>query len=145
MRRVLPAAAAAILAAGLLTACEPRVEAPRDPGICWHMVTQENGHPQFNRLARNITSIEFCAAELESMRLRFNRLGQQNDEVIGGYQGQFIFVEPEGVFFGQSLAGTRFPAMVRSGDGRLVVPGAMPPDEAPAAPPAAPAAAPPAK
>jgi len=146
MRRVLPAAASAVLAAGLLTACEPRVEAPRDPGICWHMVTGENGQPRFNRLARNINSIEFCAAELESMRLRFNRLGQQNDEVIGGYQGQFIFVEPEGVFFAQSLAGTRFPAMVRSGDGRLVVPGAMPPDETqqPAPPPAS-AASPPAK
>ena len=125
MRRVLPALALS-LCAGLLSACEPRVEVPRDVGICWHMVTGDDGKPRFNRLARNINTIELCAAELEGMRLRFNQLGQRNTEVIGGYQGQFIFLEPEGVFFAQSLSGTRFPAMVRSGDGRLVIPGAMP-------------------
>jgi hypothetical protein len=100
------------------------------------MVMGDNNRPRFNRLARDIPNIERFAAELEGMRLRFNRLGQRNDEMIGGYQGRFIFLEPEGVFFAQTLSGSRYPAMVRSGDGRLVIPGAMPPEEEPQGPPA---------
>lgn len=123
------------LAAGSLSACERSVEVPRDVGTCWHMVLGEDNNPRFNSLARNVPNIETCAAELEGMRLRFNRLGQRNDEMIGGYQGRFIFLVPEGVFFGQTLTGARFPAMVRSGDGRLIVPGAMPMDTQTAAPP----------
>lgn len=117
----------------LLAACEPRVTAPTEAGVCWHMVTLEDGKTRFNPLARNVPDIEHCAAALEAMRIENGRMGQNRDEVIGGYQGSFIWLEREGVFISQSLNGSRFPALVRSGDGRLVIPGAV---EQPPEPPA---------
>ncbi|WP_262422685.1 hypothetical protein [Brevundimonas denitrificans] len=50
-------------------------------------------------------SIEFCAARLEEMRLNFLRLGGSVLEIKGSYQGQFIFIERAGVYFGQTLEG----------------------------------------
>ena len=67
-----------------------------------------------------------CAAQLEMMRLRFRGLGLSQDRVTGAYQGQFLFIQPEGVFTAQSYNGYHYPFMVRTGDGRLAVPGAMP-------------------
>jgi hypothetical protein len=46
--------------------------------------------------------------------------------VTGAYQGQFLFLDPRGVFTAQTIDGYRYPFMVRTGDGRLAVPGAMP-------------------
>ncbi|MFO1014386.1 MAG: hypothetical protein U1E50_11550 [Caulobacteraceae bacterium] len=132
---------AALLVSGLaLTGCDKQLEAPTDVGVCWHMVTGDDGKPKFNKLAAGVPKIELCAARLEAMRLDFARLGQRNDEVIGAYQGQFVWLEREGVFFSQTINGARYPALVRTGDGRLAIPGAMPADPAPAA-----SAAPPAK
>lgn len=134
---------ASLLVSGLaLTGCEKQVEAPSDRGVCWHMVMGDDGKPKFNKLAENVPDIEHCAGALELMRRDFARLGQRSDEVIGGYQGQFVWLEREGIFFSQTLTGSRYPAMIRSGD-TLVVPGAVeqaPAVPAPAAPPAAPAA-----
>jgi hypothetical protein len=138
MRRLI-LAAGLTFAAAALAGCEPRVQAPEEAGVCWHMVTLENGRTRFNALRRNVPDIEHCAAALEAMRLEFNRLGQQNDEVVGGYQGNFLWLEREGVFISQSLNGARFPALVRSGDGRLVIPGAV--EQPPALPATGPATA----
>ena len=66
-----------------------------------------------------------------SMRVRFLRLGGSNREIYGAYQGNFIFVQKEGIFTAPSLEAHRYLALVRTGDGRLAVPGAMP-MEAPA-------------
>ena len=110
----------------VLAACSPTLEAPRDPGVCWHMVTDNAGKPKFNRLADRQPDLEHCAAQLEMMRLRFRGLGLSQDRVTGAYQGQFLFIQPEGVFTAQSYNGYHYPFMVRTGDGRLAVPGAMP-------------------
>ena len=133
--RILPAftVALSLASALVLTGCQPQVAVPTETGVCWHMVTLEDGKTRFNPLARNITDIEHCAAALEVMRLENNRMGQNRDEVVGGYQGSFIWLEREGVFISQTLNGARFPALVRSGDGRLVIPGAV---EQPPEPPA---------
>ena len=109
-----------------LAACSPSLEAPRDPQVCWHMVTDNAGKPKFNRLAEGQPDLEHCAAQLEMMRLRFRGLGLSQDRVTGAYQGQFLFIQPEGVFTAQSYNGYHYPFMVRTGDGRLAVPGAMP-------------------
>ena len=114
-----------VLACSLLAGCQQEIRVPTDTGVCWHLVTLEDGKTRFNPMARGLTDIEHCAAALESMRLQFNRLGQNRDEVIGGYQGRFIWIEREGVFLSQTLNGTRFLALVRSGDGRLVTQGSM--------------------
>ena len=125
MRRILILAVAAFSVCGL-AACEKHLEAPTDTGICWHMVTLKGGKLRFNKLAEKVDTIEKCAAELEGMRLRFSALGVGNSQTIGAYQGQFLFLQPEGIFVGKSLSSGRYLLLVRTGDGRLAKPGVMP-------------------
>ena len=121
------AALAPFLAAPLLLAgCSPTLEAPRDTGVCWHLVAGDNGKPKFNRLADHQPDLEHCAAQLEIMRQQFQSLGVPQENVTGAYQGQFLFIQREGVFTSQSYDGFRYVLMVPTGDGRLAVPGAMP-------------------
>lgn len=130
------------VAAAALAACSSRTKAPTDTGVCYSVTLPEEGakgEPTFHVVARNQPQIEHCAAQLEQMRLRFLRMGGSRRDLVGAYQGQFIFIDRAGVYFGRSLEGTRFFALARTGDGRLAVPGAIQ-REAPAeAPPAAPA------
>lgn len=110
----------------LLAACSGAVEAPYEQGACFVVELGEDGKtPAFNKLADNQEQIEQCAARLEEMRLRFLRLGGSRREVIGAYNGQYVFLDEEGVKIGKSLTGTRFMALARTGDGRLAVPGAI--------------------
>lgn len=114
------------ISAGLLAGCTHPLEAPMDRGVCWHLVKADNGKPKFNRLADHQPDLEHCAAQLEMMRLRFGALGARQSNVAGAYQGQFLFIQPEGAFTAQTYDGYRYPFMVRTGDGRFAVPGAMP-------------------
>jgi len=123
MPRPVTALAAAVLA---LAGCEKQLEAPVDRGVCWHLVQTPDGKPRFNRLAANQPDLEHCAAQLEIMRLNFRALGSKTTDITGAYQGQFLFLQPEGVFTAQTIDGYHYPFMVRTGDGRLAVPGAMP-------------------
>lgn len=117
---------AAGVAALALGACQGGVEAPYEEGVCFAFEPGGEGRePSFNRLAENQTQIEQCAARLEEMRLRFLRMGGNRQEVTGAYQGQFIFIDAEGVKIAKSLDGARFMALARTGDGRLAVPGAI--------------------
>jgi hypothetical protein len=118
--------ALALLAPFILTGCTKTLEAPMTPGACWHLVKDDAGKPKFNRLADHQGDLEHCAAQLEIMRLNFRALGAGQSRVIGAYQGQFLFLDPRGVFTAQTIDGYRYPFMVRTGDGRLAVPGAMP-------------------
>ena len=131
MRRLLPVGIALVALAGCSSGSP---EAPAEAGVCWHMVQMNDGSYRFNKLAENQPNLENCAARLEDMRLSFNRLGQNAQQVVGAYQGQFIFLQPEGVFSGATLTGMRYPALVRTPDGRLAIPGAI--QQAPAAAPA---------
>jgi hypothetical protein len=109
-----------------LTACAERgPEAPADRGVCYHAIPQKGGELKFNKLAANIDSIEKCASELEGMRLRFLRMGGQ-EEILGAYQGSYLFLQREGIFRSETLNGNRYVMLVRTGDGRLAMPGAMP-------------------
>jgi hypothetical protein len=116
---------AATAAVGL-TACEKQTKAPFEAGVCMHVIEQKDGTLKFNPVARNVPSLELCAAELEGARLRFVRLGSPNREMTGAYQGKFIFLRKEGIYLGDTYEGARFMSLVRTGDGRLAVPGAMP-------------------
>lgn len=109
-----------------LGGCQKQLEAPLDRGVCWHLVQLPGGKTRFNRLADNQPDLEHCAAQLEIMRLRFRALGAAQIYVTGAYQGAFLFLQPEGVFTSQTFRGYRYPFMVRTGDGRLAIPGAMP-------------------
>lgn len=120
MRTVLIAAATAVS----LSACAQQVKAPTDAGVCY-AITRPDGEVQFNVVARDQPQIEYCAARLEEMRLRFLRMGGTTRDVTGSYQGQFLFVDARGVSFSRSLEGSRFFALARTGDGRLAMPGAI--------------------
>ncbi|MEG1453274.1 hypothetical protein [Brevundimonas sp.] len=116
-------------AAGLgLSACSStEVEAPMDEGVCYHVgkdATQKGGL-RFNVVARDQPQIEFCAARLEELRIKFLRMGGSNNDMVGSYQGRFIFIDRQGVKMSTSLTGPRFFALTRTGDGRLAIPGAI--------------------
>jgi len=114
--------AAAALA---LSACAKKTEPPGDPGICYHVVPQKDGSLKYNKLVQ-AKSLEVCAANLEAMRIKFLTLGGNKQEIYGAYQANFLFLQKEGVFTSTSLEGPRYVALVRTGDGRLAIPGAMP-------------------
>jgi len=118
---------AAIALAGIgLSACEKQIDAPSEAGVCWHAVPLKDGGLKFNRLAEHTPSLESCAAALEAMRLRFQRLGSDQGMVIGAYQGSYLFLASDGVFTSQTLKGGRYLFLVRTGDGRLAKASAMP-------------------
>jgi hypothetical protein len=126
MSKIRPCAilAASALVLGL-TACEEKIEAPYNKGVCWHMAPLPGGKVKFNVLSQNRPNLESCAASLEGMRERFLALGGNQEEVIGAYQGSFLFLGRAGVFTSTSLNGARWPALVRTGDGRLAIPSAV--------------------
>ena len=112
-----------------LCACQPAsVQAPTDTGVCWHMVAGKGGKIRFLKLAENQPNLEHCAANLEGMRIHFLNLGGSVQEVDGAFQGQFLFIDPRGIFTSSDLNKTPYLALVRTGDGRLAVPGAVPQD-----------------
>jgi len=98
---------------------------PDDVGVCWHMVIQKNGKVRFNRLADKVPNMETCAMRLEVMRLQFLRVGGSRHEIEGAYQGNFLWLQREGVFVSQTLDGNRYPALKRMPDGSLAVPSAV--------------------
>lgn len=121
MRTLLILAAAALA----LSACTKKTTPPGDAGVCFHVVPQQDGSLKYNRLVA-AASLEVCAANLEAMRIKFLRLGGNQTNIYGAYQANFLFLEKEGVMTSTSLEGPRYVALVRTGDGRLAVPGAMP-------------------
>ena len=114
------------IAAAALSGCSSKIEPPLDRGVCYAMATQKDGKAKFNVVAENMPNMENCAAQLEGMRLRFARMGLRQEYLTGTYQGTFIFIRPEGVFTARTYEGPQFPALVRTGDGRLAVPGVRP-------------------
>ncbi|MGA2951734.1 MAG: hypothetical protein ABSD80_05810 [Caulobacteraceae bacterium] len=116
-----------VLASGVaLAACDKQIDAPTQAGVCWKMERPPNAPPKFNALASGVPDLEHCAAQLESNRIRVQSLGLPQTEATGAYQGQFLFIDRRGVFTAQTYKGYQYPFMVRTGDGRLAVPGAMP-------------------
>ena len=111
--------------AGLASCGEKPIEPPSNVGICWHALPQKDGTINFNELSKNVPNLETCAATLEGMRLRFRSLGG-SEQVVGSYQGQFLFLDSRGVQSAQTLTGVRYTALVPTGDGRLAVPGVIP-------------------
>jgi hypothetical protein len=119
--------AALTFAASILVACDKPIEAPYAKGMCYQVIflDKDGKTAKFNVVARDRPSLEMCAASLEVMRAHFLSLGGDAAEIVGAYQGNFLFLNPYGVFTATSLTSTRYPALVRTGDNRLVAPGAV--------------------
>jgi hypothetical protein len=114
---------AALMALG---ACSKQTLPPGDVAVCWHVQPLKDGTLKYNKMASTQPDLEHCAAALEAMRVQFLRLGGSNQRLMGAYQGNFIYLEPEGIFTAPSMEAHRYLALVRTGDGRLAIPGAMP-------------------
>lgn len=110
-----------------LTACEKQIEAPAVRGVCYQVIflDKDGKTAKFNQVAHDRPSLESCAAALEGMRIRFLGLGSNQTDIVGAYQGNFLFLNQYGVFTSQTITGARYPALVRTGDGRLAVPGSV--------------------
>jgi hypothetical protein len=131
MTRATPRSAALVALAALagalaLAGCRSQVQAPGNPGVCYHLSSVAKGQPQFNVLASNVPDMEHCAAQLEAMRVRFLSIGGTVKDIVGAYQGNFLFLGDEGVFTAETYEGPRYPFLVRSGD-QLVPVGSAPP------------------
>ena len=113
---------AAVLALG---GCSKKTTPQGDAGICYHVVPQKDGSLKYNRVVA-VGSLEACAGNLEAMRVKFLRLGGNQTDIYGAYQANFLFLVKEGVMTSTSLEGPRYVALVRTGDGQLAIPGAMP-------------------
>ena len=114
-----------LAAAAAVAGCSKRTLPPGDAGVCYHVVPQADGSMKYNKLVQ-AANLETCAANLEAMRIKFLRLGGTTQEIYGAYQANFLFLERAGVLTSTSLEGPRYVALVRTGDGRLAIPGAMP-------------------
>lgn len=115
----------AVLAAAVgLCACEKQIKAPVEAGVCYQAIFLSSGGVRFNKVSDHEPSIERCAASLEAMRLRFAAMGGA-EEIVGAYQGNYIFLFNEGIFRSDTLTGARYPMLVRLG-GQLVAPGSVP-------------------
>ena len=113
------------LAAFSVSACSKKTTPLGDAGICYHVVPQKDGSLKYNRVVAT-PSLEACAGNLEAMRVKFLRMGGNQTDIYGAYQANFLFLVREGVMTSTSLEGPRYVALVRTGDGRLAIPGAMP-------------------
>jgi hypothetical protein len=130
-----PILAATALAATVLAlaGCQKSAPAPADAGVCYQAVFLKDGGVRFNRLSEHEPTIESCAASLEGMRVRFAAMGGA-EEIVGAYQGSYIFLLKTGIFRADTLTGPRYPMLVRIGGGQLAKPGAVPQDVQSSAP-----------
>ena len=88
------------IGAGLWKPASP--DAPTDPAVCWRVIG-EGAEAEFRRLANVVSNFESCAVRLESVYL------QEKQEVVGAYQGRFIFVGPKSIDSAPHLEGARWP------------------------------------
>jgi hypothetical protein len=118
-----PVAVSAALAATLvLTGCDTSPKAPEDRGVCYSVSVKAGGKVQFNKLAENQPRLESCIARLEEMRMRFLAMGGSHRDIIGAYQGKFLFIDASGVAVADGLESGRFYAFTRAADGSLALP-----------------------
>jgi hypothetical protein len=114
-----------LLGLPVTSGCDTSPRPPGDTGVCYHYAQLKGQKPHFNVLARNVPTLEQCAADLEAMRIHFLSLGGNQTEITGAYQSKFLFLERDGIFTADSLDGASYLALVRTGDGRLAPPGSV--------------------
>ena len=107
-----------------LAACAKQIATPTEVDACFEAVAHKDGTVAFQRLSQHEATMESCAGALEGMRERFLGLGGSRHNLVGTYNGHYLFLGPAGVQTSDSVDGVRYPFLVRSDDGRLVAAGA---------------------
>jgi len=110
----------------MLSACGPApLKAPKDRNVCFHVGFPKGEPPKFNVIKRDQPSLEYCAAHLDNLRIKFMSMGSPRKELVGVYNGTFLFADARGVKISQTFEGPRIAFLTKAPDGRLVVPGAF--------------------
>jgi hypothetical protein len=133
------AASAAVLA---LAGCETGPQAPTEKGVCYSVATLRDGKVKFNKVADHQARLEDCIARLEELRIKFLHMGGSHRDLVGAYQGKFLFIDGSGVAIADGLKSGRFYAFTRAANGQLALPNVVnqpapnagPGDTPPAAP-----------
>ncbi len=129
---LLGAAAVSTLA---LSACDKRLKAPDEAGVCYFIGHPKSGVPKFNVIARNVPDLEHCAVYVYNVRMDMLRTGTAGKETQGSFNGNFLFADNREVRFAQHYESPTFPLLVKAPDGRLVTPGSIvQDDDAPSGP-----------
>ncbi len=127
---VLTLAAAPLL---MLGACQPRIEAPADTGVCYFIghvkKTEAPGGLKFNVIARDQPDIEHCAVQLYNTRRALLTTGTAGEITEGAYQGSFMQATNSEVRESEHYEGPYFPFLVKAPDDRLVTPGSVAEDD----------------
>ena len=114
----------------LMAGCsEPTLQAPDEHNTCFHIGYPKGSKPRFNVIKKDIKSIEYCAVELEQLRMEFARQGVPATSINGAYNGNFLFIEGRFIRMGRTYDGPTFTLLVKTDDGRLVKPGTIVQDE----------------
>ncbi|MBA3812025.1 MAG: hypothetical protein H0X27_10375 [Caulobacteraceae bacterium] len=90
------------LGALLLSACDGP-GAPTAPGVCWRDVAAPGAVRRFVALARDVATLDDCAAQLEAIHL------MSGQAVAGAFQGYFIAADARQVSSSASRNGFRYP------------------------------------
>ena len=116
-----------------LSACQPKVEAPGDTGVCYFIghvkKTEASNGLKFNIIARDQPDLEHCAVQLFNLRRSMLTTGTAGEETYGAYQGSFLMANNHEVRYSQTYDGTYFPFLVKAPDDRLVAPGSIVEDD----------------
>ena len=117
----------------LLGACQPKVQAPEDAGVCYFIghvkKTESPNGLKFNVIARNQPDIEHCAVQLFNLRRSMLTTGTAGVETYGAFQGAFLLATNHEVRYSQTYDGNYFPFLVKAPDDRLVTPGSIVEDD----------------
>jgi hypothetical protein len=114
-----------------LTGCEEKVQSPGERNVCYHIGYPKDAPMKFNVVKKDVPSVEQCAAALEVLRMTLSSQGMLLERIDGAYNNNFLFIEGRFVKFATTYEGPRVTLLVKTNDGRLVVPGAVVVDEAP--------------
>ena len=85
-----------------LAACG-QADAPSNIGVCWRTADGAPSRPKFEVVAKNVASLDDCAALLEAYHLQGARTSN------GAFQGYFIFVDDSEVASATQADGFHYP------------------------------------
>ena len=77
--------------------------APPDRGVCWRSLGARPARSTLRPVARDIASLEDCAADLEARRLIDGR------SAVGAFQSYYIYVDGAAITSSATLGGFRYP------------------------------------